>query len=131
MNRLFQSVTALALIAAGGMAAAQTSDDSQVILPLEAQNCNLPAAPARIPAEADLPQLAKAKTAVQNFQQEMVGYRECLEESRRIDILTQGNEVALTEAHNYSVEMEERIAEQFNAAVREYKARQAAKPAEN
>jgi hypothetical protein len=33
--------------------------------------------------------------------------------------------VALTRAYNYSVDMEQRIAEQFNIAVRAYKARQA------
>jgi hypothetical protein len=33
--------------------------------------------------------------------------------------------VALNRAYNYSVDMEERIAEQFNLAVRNYKTRQA------
>ena len=41
-------------------------------------------------------------------------------------MLTDGNMLALQNAHNYSVEMEERMAEQFNVAVRAYKARQAA-----
>ena len=55
----------------------------------------------------------------------MVEYRECLDAARGVTVLTEGNEIALNQAHNYSVEMEERIAEQFNVAVRAYKARQA------
>jgi hypothetical protein len=120
---LFSS--AALLLGLGGPVMAQTSDESEVILPLEAQTCNLPSAPARIPEDADLPALAKAKAQIGTFQEQMLGYRECLDQSRGLDNLTEGNEVALTRAHNYSVEMEERVAEQFNAAVRAYKERKA------
>jgi hypothetical protein len=125
VKKLMIFSSAVLLLILGGASMAQTSDESQVILPLEAQTCNLPSAPARIPDDAELPELAKAKTAVTEFQGEMVEYRECLDQSRGLDNLTEGNEVALTQAHNYSVEMEERVAEQFNAAVRSYKARKA------
>jgi len=96
-----------------------------VILPLEAQTCDLPSAPARIPPDADYDMLVKAKGQVSAFQQAMVEYRQCLDSARSAPGLTEGNEIALNQAHNYSVEMEERIAEQFNVAVRAYKARQA------
>lgn len=105
--------------------AAQTSDESAIILPLEAQTCNLPVAPARIPEEATYDDLAKAKGNVVSFQAAMVSYRECLDAANEVSNLTDGNMVAIHNAHNYSVEMEERIAEQFNIAVRAYKARMA------
>jgi len=53
-------------------------------------------------------------------------YRGCLDNTKDLDTLTDGNRTALNQAHNYSVEMEERIAEQFNVAVRNYKAQKAA-----
>jgi hypothetical protein len=113
------------LLVSAGAVSAQTSDDSQVILPLEAQTCNLPSAPARIPDPAEYEDLIKAKSGISEFQAEMIAYRECLEKARDLDNLTDGNMVALNEAHNYSVEMEERVAEQFNVAVRAYKERKA------
>ena len=108
-----------------GTATAQTGDESQVILPLEAQTCNLPVAPATIPADADYDAIVKAHGQVKTFQAEMLTYRECLDRSRDAGNLTEGNDLALVQAHNYSVEMEERIAEQFNVAVRSYKERKA------
>lgn len=100
-------------------------DGSQVILPLEAQSCNLPAAPARIPEEATYDDLKAAKANIGTFQTELMAYRECLDGSKGNVEMTDGNDIALNQAHNYSVEMEERVAEQFNVAVRAYKARQA------
>ena len=108
-----------------GIATAQTNDESAVVLPLEAQTCNLPVAPARIPEEAEIEALTKAKGNVTAFQAEMVSYRECLDASVQYENMTDGNKMAVRNAHNYSVEMEERIAEQFNLAVRSYKARKA------
>ena len=105
---------------------AKTEDESIVILPLEAQTCNLPVAPARVAADADYDALVKAKANVNDFQARMISYRECLDSAEGMAILTDGNRLALQNAHNYSVEMEERMAEQFNVAVRAYKARQAA-----
>lgn len=105
-------------------ALAQAADGSAVLLPLEAQTCNLPAAPARIPEDASYDQLLKAKDNVATFQQQLGEYRSCLDKSKDSTELTDGNQVALTQAYNYSVEMEERVAEQFNVAVRAFKARQ-------
>jgi len=122
-------LAAIAALAAAGTATAQTGDGSEAVLPLEAQTCNLPAAPASIPEEATYEDLVKAKGNVTAFQQAMEGYRGCLDKASGSDSLNDGNRVALTNAHNYSVEMEERVAEQFNAAVRAYKARQAEKDA--
>jgi len=100
-------------------------DGSEVILPLEAQTCDLPAAPARIPDDATYDQLLEAKGEIGRFQGELMDYRACLDSSKEGQGLTDGNQIALTQAYNYSVEMEERVAEQFNVAVRSYKARQA------
>ena len=122
MNKSFVVVAALGLALAWQQAGAQ---EVNVILPLEAQTCNLPSAPARIPPDADYDALVKAKGQVPAFQEAMIEYRECLDAAREVTGLTQGNLIALHQAHNYSVEMEERIAEQFNVAVRAYKARQA------
>lgn len=107
-------------------AAAQDEEGSKVILPPEAMSCNLPSAPARIPEEADYDALVKAKGNVSQFQEELGEYRACLDASKASADLTEGNHVALTQAFNYSVEMEERVAEQFNVAVRAFKARQEA-----
>ena len=75
--------------------------------------------------DAGLRAIDVAKKNVVGFQAEMTSYRECLDAAGQSTSLTDGNRVALTNAHNYSVEMEERIAEQFNIAVRAYKARMA------
>ena len=120
---LLLSVPALFLAALGGTAMAQ-EDGSQIILPLEAQTCDLPSAPSRIPDDASYDQLVAAKGKVGDFQAKLQAYRDCLDGAADPESLTQGNKIALNEAHNYSVEMEERVAEQFNAAVRAYKARQ-------
>ena len=110
-----------------GSTLARTADDSAVILPLEAQTCNLPVAPARVMADADYAALVKAKGNFSDFQAGMATYRDCLDVEKNSSYLTDGNKVALQNSHNYSVEMEERMAEQFNVAVRAYKARQAKK----
>jgi len=115
----------LAVCLVASPAVAKTETESEVVLPLEAQTCNLPVAPARIPEDADLDGLKIAKGNVTGFQTDMVGYRECLEEAIQTGIATDGNRAAVSNAHNYSVGMEERIAEQFNVAVRAYKARKA------
>jgi hypothetical protein len=116
---------ALVLPAFSGAAFAQASDDSRVILPLEAQTCNLPAAPARVSEDADFDALVKAKEAITAFQGALQVYRDCLEKSRTADDLTEGNAVALDQAHDYSVEMEQRVADQFNEARKAYLARKA------
>lgn len=126
MKKLFLTgVTTLTLVS--GSLSAQLTDNDAVLLPLEAQTCNLPAAPAKIPVDSDYEGLKTAKANVTDFQTRMVDYRQCLDAAMIDSTLTEGNKIALTNAHNYSVEMEERIAEQFNAAVRAYKARQADK----
>jgi hypothetical protein len=118
--------TLMAALSFAGMAIAQSLDSAQVVLPLEARTCNLPNAPMRVSPDSDFDQLAKAKPAVLGFQREMGAYRACLDAAGKADTLTDGNRLALTQAYNYSVEMEERIAEQYNTAVRNYKAREAA-----
>ncbi|MFT5139699.1 MAG: hypothetical protein ACI9H8_000016 [Lysobacterales bacterium] len=123
--KLIKLIAALAVLMSSA-AIAQKDDEMAVVLPLEAQTCNLPVAPARIPEEADMEALKKAKGNVTAFQTDMVVYRECLDASTNNDNVNEGNLKAVSNAHNYSVEMEERIAEQFNVAVRSYKTRMAA-----
>ena len=118
---LFAAPLALAM----SSAAIAQEDGSDIVLPLEAQTCDLPSAPARIPDDASYDDLVAAKGKVGEFQQELATYRECLDGATDEEALTDGNRIALNQAHNYSVEMEERVAEQFNVAVRSYKARQA------
>ncbi len=118
-------LTAMVTIPVCAGALAQTADESVVILPLEAQTCNLPVAPGLIPDDFSYEDLAKAKGNVVSFQAGMKKYRDCLDASGKVAMLTDGNKLAINNAHNYSVEMEERIAEQFNVAVRAYKARKA------
>ncbi|KAA9133336.1 hypothetical protein F3N42_03000 [Marinihelvus fidelis] len=124
--KLKGALLTIALGATITSAATAQDDGSEVILPLEAQTCSLPAAPARIPDEATYDDLKKAKGNIGTFQAELTSYRECLDSSAESGDLTDGNEIALGQAHNYSVEMEERVAEQFNEAVRSYKERKAA-----
>jgi len=122
----FTACLAPALATSAPITSALAQDDeSEVVLPLEAQTCDLPSAPASIPAQPSYDDLAKAKANIATFQVSLGEYRGCLDASREGVDLSDGNEIALTQAHNYSVEMEERVAEQFNEAVRAYKAGQA------
>ena len=102
-------------------------DGSRVVLPLEVQQCDLPSAPAPIPEVPEMEDLLKAQKGVKLFQTEMEVYRTCLNQDADSDELSTGNLQAISNAHNYSVDMEERVAGMFNEAVREYKARQANK----
>jgi hypothetical protein len=100
-------------------------DGSMVILPIEAQECALPSAPAPIPEEAEKADLLKAQKNVKQFQVDMQAYRDCVNQYADSPDSTLGNKQAISNAHNYSVDMEERVATMFNDAVRDYKARQA------
>ena len=114
-------------LAVTAMAQDKKEEEMNVILPPEAMSCNLPAAPARIPEDADYDHLVKSKGEVNKFQADLQTYRDCLHAAEdNNSALTEGNKVALTQAYNYSVEMETRVADQFNEAVRNYKARKAA-----
>jgi len=100
--------------------------DLEVVLPYEAQKCVLPASPDKIPEQATLDELKAAKTDVADFQAAMMEYRSCLDAANSDEDLTPGNKQAIVNSYNYSVEMEERVANRFNEAVRAYKERQAA-----
>ena len=106
--------------------AQDNSADLEVVLPSDAQKCVLPASPDKIPDEATLDQLKAAKADVGAFQASMLEYRGCLDAANSNEDNTPGNTQAIVNAYNYSVEMEERVANRFNEAVREYKERQAA-----
>ncbi len=117
----------LALIVSMAASAQEVMDDgSMVILPVEAQNCVLPSAPPPIPEDADKAQLIEAQKLVKGFQADMQSYRDCVNQYADSPDVTKGNIQAISNAHNYSVDMEERVANMFNEAVRAYKARQAA-----
>ena len=107
---------------------AQAQDDADLIqvLPDDAQKCILPASPDAIPEEASYEDLVAAKKGVADFQGELGLFRECLKAAEENPDNTEGNKAAIVSSYNYSVEMEERVAERFNEAVRSYKQRKAA-----
>jgi hypothetical protein len=116
----------LALIVSMTALAQEVVDDgSMVILPIEAQECVLPSAPPPIPEQAEKADLLKAQKLVKQFQADMQLYRDCVNQYADSPDATMGNKQAISNAHNYSVDMEERVAAMFNDAVRAYKARQA------
>ena len=97
-------------------------DGSMVVLPISAQQCNLPSAPPPIPEVPEKSDLLAAQKGVKKFQADMIVYRECINHEVMSEELSDGNRQAITNAHNYSVDMEERVAGMFNEAVRAYKA---------
>ena len=108
--------------------AAQAQSDAaeyEVVLPDGAQKCVLPASPDAIPDDADLDTLKAAKAQIAVFQTAVLSFRECLDAAQENPSNTEGNKQAIISSFNYSVDMEERIAERFNEAIRSYKARQA------
>ncbi len=126
MNRVI--FTGLVLVVSmTAMAQDVMEDGSRIILPVEAQQCNLPSAPAPIPEVPEKADLLKAQKNVKQFQADMVVYRTCLDKDADNPELTTGNQQAVSNAHNYSVDMEERVAGMFNEAVRAYKANKAKK----
>lgn len=120
---LFLVVTGLMLNSA------QAQDDEadyEVVLPEDAQKCVLPASPDAIPENATLEQLKAAKAQIAEFQGKIEEFRGCLQAAEENPDNTPGNTQAIVSSYNYSVEMEERVAERFNEAVRDYKERKAA-----
>ena len=115
--------TGLALMIMTPALAQDTMEDgSMVVLPISAQQCNLPSAPPPIPEVPEKSDLLAAQKGVKKFQADMIVYRECINHEVLSEELSDGNRQAITNAHNYSVEMEERVAGMFNEAVRAYKA---------
>jgi len=116
-------ITGLMLVALTPAMAQEAMDDgSMVVLPITAQQCNLPNAPPPIPEVPVKEDLLKAQKGVKGFQAAMEKYRECVSKEAKSDELSDGNRQAINNAHNYSVDMEERVAAMFNEAVRAYKA---------
>ena len=100
-------------------------DGSRVVLPIEAQQCDLASAPPPIPESPEKAELIAAQKHVKQFQVDMETYRACVNKDAESEELSSGNKQAISNAHNYSVEMEERVAAMFNDAVRAWKASQA------
>lgn len=119
----------LIIVAAGLLFnSVQAQDDAEeyrTVLPPDAQKCVLPASPDSIPEEADLEQLKVAKAQVVEFQTNVLTFRDCLHAAEDNPDNTEGNKQAIVASFNYSIDMEERIAERFNEAIRSYKARTA------
>ena len=119
---IFTGLVLMASMAA--MAQEVMEDGSRVVLPLEAQQCNLPSGPPPIADIPTKPELLQAQKNVKQFQGDMVVYRDCVNKDLNSGELSSGNKQAISNAHNYSVDMEERVASMFNDAVRAYKANQ-------
>ena len=92
-------------------------------------DCALPAGPI-IPDGnvASEDELVSAQKAMKMYQESLLDYRACLDEqSLALDPeaeTTEEERVAILALFNSSVEAEERVANEFNQAVRAYKARQ-------
>jgi len=114
-------LTATLLLSSAQVLIAQEDADYEVVLPEAAQSCVLPTAPDTIPENANREQLLAAKKAVGDFQGAIESYRSCLSDAESEDI-TPGNKQAIIASYNYSVEMEERVANRFNEAVRAFNA---------
>jgi len=121
-------LTGLALLVSMTAVAQQdmADDGSRVVLPLQAQACTLPSAPPPIPEVPVKEDLLKAQKHVKGFQADMADYRACIDKDGDSAELTWGNQQAILRAHDYSVEMEERVAAMFNEALKIYKANKAA-----
>lgn len=102
---------------------AQYEEDYGDTLPVGAQGCDLPAVPGAIPDDIDYEALVAAQAKVKKFQQNLGFYRKCLNKYEGSPDLTASNKKAMAAAHNYSVDLEEQVAEDFNLAVRAYKSR--------
>lgn len=124
MKRIFTLLAAAVLCA--NVFAQDDDADYEQVLPEAAQKCVLPTSPDAIPEEAVYDDLVNAKKQIAVFQEEVVSFRECLQAAEADPDNTPGNKAAIVASFNYSVEMEERIAERFNTAVRGYKERKAA-----
>ena len=111
------------MVSMTAMAQDVMDDGSMVVLPVEAQQCALPSAPAPIPDVPEKEDLLKAQKGVKKFQADMQTYRDCVNQYADSPDATVGNKQAISNAHNYSVDMEERVATMFNEAVRSYKDR--------
>ena len=111
------------MVSTAAMSEEVMDDGSIVVLPVEAQQCDLPSAPAPIPEAPEKEDLLKAQKAVKGFQADMQAYRDCINQYNDSPDVSKGNTQAILNAHNYSVSMEERVANMFNEAVRAYKAR--------
>ena len=119
-------LTSLGMLVLSTATAQDVMDDgTRVVLPLETQQCNLPTAPPPIPEVPEKSDLLAAQKGVKSFQADMIVYRTCLDKDSNSPDVTTGNLLAISNAHNYSVDMEERVASMFNEAVRAYKANQA------
>lgn len=121
MNRVIFAGLVL-LVSMTTMAQEVMDDGSRVVLPLKNQQCNLAGAPPPIPESPTKDDLFKAQKHIKVFQGEMEIYRACLNEDVDSGELSQGNLQAITNAHNYSVDMETRVAAMFNEALQAYKA---------
>jgi hypothetical protein len=119
------TIPALILAFSAGSVFAQADEDFEVVLPDEAQVCVLPVAPDAIPDEATYDDLVAAKGQIAEFQGSVETYRSCLKGAEDLEDNTAGNKQAIIASFNYSVDMEERVAERFNEAVRSYKERKA------
>ena len=123
-------VLLLIIIVAAGFLfnSVQAQDDAEeyrVVLPADAQICVLPASPDKIADDASYDQLIEAKAQIAAFQEQVLVFRDCLHAAEDSRENTEGNKQAIVSSFNYSVDMEERIAERFNEAIRSYKQRNA------
>lgn len=112
-SRAFVKLTYIVLLGMCATVAAQS-------LPKEALHCKLPNIPPQIPEEAGLDELRHAQANHKAFAKRLSAYRYCLDFAQDENTSPDEKE-AIFNAHNYSVDVEERVATLFNNALREYK----------
>ena len=119
----FLAGTLLLTLCLASQSVAQYDKNQEELLPVGAQGCDIPAVPDRIADDSDYSVLVAQQGKVQKFQQNLEFYRKCLDKYEGSPDLTPGNVRAMNSAHNYSVDLEEQVAADFNEAVRAYKKR--------
>ena len=122
MKRYLPGILLLTIFAMS-QSLAQTGQNQEDLLPVGAQGCDLPTVPGALPEDSDYEALVAQQGKVKKFQQNLVFYRKCLDKYDGSPDLTDGNMRAMAAAHNYSVDLEEQVAADFNVAVRTFKKR--------
>ena len=95
-------------------------DDSELVAPKGAKNCEIPESTPKIPENADKSELIQAQNEVKTFQSDLADYRACLDALRDN---TEDESLALDILYDKSVIREEEVADRFNDAIQAWKKR--------
>lgn len=104
------------------LALAVLSAACAVSLQAHADSCRLPPAPSKIPdgSTASQQQMVTAMETIRQYNSDVQTYLKCLDFEARQDHLSPGDQASL---HNAAVDQLTRVANDFNAQVRTFKAK--------